>query len=72
MKVLLRLLVLFSITSVRISSLAESGHFSPSQGRGSTLWSAAVLDATTVVAVGEDGTIARTTDGGDTWTLQSY
>src|SRR5258708_32475472 len=71
MKLHSTVLVLFSITGVRTSALAQSGWRSPSPAGSNTLWSSAVLDANTVVAVGDAGTLGRTTDGGQTWTLQS-
>src|SRR5258708_26081639 len=71
MKLHFTLLVLSSITGVRESALAQSGWRSPSPAGSNTLWSSAVLDANTVVAVGDAGTIVRTTDGGQSWTLQS-
>src|SRR5215469_10757268 len=38
--------------------------------QGNNLWSVAALDASTFIAVGEFGTILRTSDGGTTWTKQ--
>ena len=39
--------------------------------QGNILRATAAVDANTVIAVGDLGTILRTTDGGATWTLQS-
>src|SRR5436190_18155295 len=39
--------------------------------RGNNLRGASFVDASTGTVVGEHGTIARTTDDGNTWTIQS-
>ncbi len=39
--------------------------------QGNHLWAVSVLDSDTFTAVGDLGTIVRTTDGGDTWTPQT-
>src|SRR5216684_6752796 len=72
MKVIPRVLLLLIIAGVRTGPLAQSGWFrqNPVLPTQNTLWSPAVLDLMTVVAVGEGGTIVRTSDGGNTWTLQ--
>src|SRR5262249_38400098 len=74
MRVLRRVLVLFfAITAVRTSaSFAQPRWFWQNPlPQGNTLFAAAAPCSNTVVAVGEVGTILRTTDGGATWTPQS-
>jgi len=73
LKIPFRVLVLsFGITSFATStSVAQSGWFWQNPfPQGNDLFAAAALDPNTVVAVGGFGTILRTTDGGDSWTLQ--
>ncbi len=72
MKALLRVLVLFfGITGIRTSSFADSGWFWQNPlPQGHRLFGVATSDPSTVIAVGDFGTILRTTDGGTTWTLQ--
>ena len=54
------------------ASFAQSGWFWQNPlPQGNPLLAAAALDANTVVAVGDFGTILRSTDGGASWTLQS-
>jgi photosystem II stability/assembly factor-like uncharacterized protein len=65
------LVVFFSITGVRTSSFAESGWFwQHPLPQGSHLQAAATPGPNIIVAVGFDGTILRSTDGGTSWTLQ--
>jgi len=73
MKASLRVLVLmFGVTGVRTISFAESGWFLQNpMPTGNDLHAVAAPEPSTVVAVGELGTILRTTDGGATWTLPS-
>ena len=72
MKVIPRVSLLLIIAGVRTGPLAQSGWFrqNPVLPTQNTLWSPAVLDPMTVVAVGEGGTIVRTSDGGITWDRQ--
>src|SRR5713226_3162005 len=72
MRVLFTVLVLFGITGLRTSSYAQSGgwFWQNPQPRGNTLYAAAVLDPSTIVAVGTSRTILRTTDSGVTWTSE--
>ena len=67
MKAVLSVLILFmSITGIRTSAFAQSGWFwqnPPPQGH--TLGAVASPDPSNVIAVGDSGTILRTTDGGD-------
>src|SRR5260370_42332504 len=67
MKVIPRVLLLLIIAGVRTGPLAQSGWFrqNPVLPTQNTLWSPAVLDLMTVVAVGEGGTIGRASDGGE-------
>ncbi len=74
LKVPFRVLVpLFGITGVAASSsFAQSGWFDQNpQPTVNDLRAVAASDPSTVVAVGRNGTILRTTDGGATWTPQS-
>src|SRR6266851_4011468 len=73
MRVFLTVLMLFvSVTGIGASSFAESGWFWQNPlPQGNDLFAAAGVDPSTVVAVGDVGTILRTEDGGATWTLQS-
>src|SRR5260370_23745615 len=70
MKVLLRVLVLFfGITGLRASAFAQPGWFWQNPlPQGNDLRAAATVDPSTVVAVGDLGTILNTTDGGANWT----
>src|SRR6266849_268151 len=53
------------------ASLAQSGWFWQNPlPQGNPLMAVSFVDANTGTAVGEYGTILRTTDGGATWTLQ--
>ncbi len=53
-------------------SLAQSGWFWQSPlPQGNRLSAVSALDSDTITAVGDVGTILRTTDGGATWTLQT-
>jgi len=53
-------------------SAADAGWFMQNPlPTGSTLNAVAVLDDNIKIAVGDSGTILRTTDGGATWMLQS-
>ena len=73
LKIPFRVLALsFGITSFATStSVAQSGWFWQNPfPQGNDLFAAVALDPSTVVAVGGFGTILRTDDGGDTWTLQ--
>jgi hypothetical protein len=54
------------------ASLAQSGWFWQNPlPQGNPLIAVSFVDANTGTAVGEYGTILRTTDGGATWTLQT-
>src|SRR5258708_22366735 len=54
------------------ASLAQSGWCCQTPlPQGTTLRAVCFVDATTGTAVGDYGTILRTTDGGATWTLQT-
>ena len=56
----------------QISVAADSGWFWQNPlPQGNPLLAVTMLDVKTVVAVGEAGTILRTTDGGTTWKQQS-
>src|SRR5215470_14626255 len=72
MRVLFRVLIFFfGITAVRTSSFAQSGWFWQNPlPQGNTLRGVATLSPSSTVAVGDFGTILRTTDGGATWTPQ--
>jgi len=73
MKILFRVLVLFfGITGVGTDvSFAQSGWFWQNPlPQGNTLNAVAVLDPQNAIAVGNSGTILRTTDSGATWTRQ--
>ena len=53
-------------------AVAQSGWFWQNPlPQGNELFATAVVDANTAVAVGDVGTILRTTDGGATWSPQS-
>ncbi len=53
-------------------SLAQSGWFWRNPlPQGNPLRAVAVVDSDTVIAVGNAGTILRTTDGGASWTFQT-
>jgi photosystem II stability/assembly factor-like uncharacterized protein len=54
------------------ASLGQSGWFWQNPlPLGNSLYAVSVLDSDTVTAVGADGTIVRTTDGGATWERQT-
>ncbi len=40
--------------------------------QGNTLWSVTTIDSNTAIAVGEAGTVIKTTDGGAHWNVQHY
>jgi len=71
--ILIRALTLFTVGGVLTAvSAAQSGRYWQNPfPTGNTLRAVAALDDQTVIAVGDYGTILRTTDGGETWTLQS-
>jgi len=52
-------------------SHSQSGWFQQNSGIAQHLWGVHFVDSTTGTAVGNAGTILRTTDGGTTWTSQS-
>lgn len=64
MKIFIRMVLGFGLLGfLRTAALAEAG--------GHSLSGVAVVDTNTLVAVGQAGTIILSTDGGQTWTLQS-
>src|SRR5215472_7245984 len=74
MKVLFRVSILFfGMAALGTSTtFAQSGWFWQNPlPQGNPLFAAAAPNSSTVVAVGAAGTILRTDDAGDTWTLQS-
>jgi photosystem II stability/assembly factor-like uncharacterized protein len=67
-----RAAVFIGIAVVPSLALAQSGWFWQNPlPQGNALWALATPDVNTSVAVGNFGTIVRTTDGGATWTVQS-
>src|SRR5262249_37258849 len=73
MKSIFRLWLLFLVIgSVSASrSFGANGWFWQNpRPQGNPLFSVSVLDANTVIAVGDVGTVIKTTDGGETWTAQ--
>ena len=60
------LLTLLSIAA----ALAAEWQWQHPLPQGNTLWNAAFADAYNGFAVGDDGTILATKDGGETWMLQ--
>ncbi len=66
------LLIGFGVIPSTSLSLAQTGwSWQNPLPQGNSLNAVAVLDSDTVTAVGADGTILRTTDGGANWTFQS-
>jgi len=65
--------VFFVILLVGVGQSVFSGTSWSAQTSGTTgfLWSVDLVDASTGYAVGNDGTILKTTDGGTTWNLAS-
>src|SRR5713101_8159986 len=66
--------VLATVVSALIGApaFADSGwYWQNPLPQGNPLFAVAAVDDHTVVAVGEPGTILRTTDGGATWSIQS-
>ncbi len=51
--------------------LAQQGWYAQSSGTTNHLRGVSFMDVNTGIAVGDSGTILRTTDGGTTWTPQS-
>ena len=55
------------------SSLFAQGWFwQYPKPQGNTLWDICILNENTAIAVGEQGTIIRTTDGGENWDVDLY
>src|SRR5438874_8127974 len=52
-------------------SPASQWHWQNPLPQGNNLRGASFVDANTGTVVGENGTIVRTTDGGNTWTIQA-
>jgi photosystem II stability/assembly factor-like uncharacterized protein len=65
MKRLLQILTMLLLTTV--GTTAQVGWFDRSTGDETVFFSVDMLDALTAVAVGPDGMILRTTDGGASW-----
>ena len=72
MRVLLRaLILLFAAVNVGTRSFADLGWFWQNPlPQGNSLRSVATPDASTVIAVGDSGTILRSIAGGASWALQ--
>lgn len=51
--------------------IAQAGWFVQTSGTSKELWGVCFTDGNTGTAVGESGTILRTTNGGDSWIAQS-
>src|SRR5712692_2012897 len=63
----------FGIAAAPTAALAQSGWFWQNPlPQGNTLNAVAAIDTDTVVAVGDLGTVARTTDKGVTWSVQHH
>src|SRR5207302_10097370 len=55
----------------KVTGGASSWHWQNPLPQGNNLRGASFVDANTGTVVGENGTIVRTTDGGNTWTIQA-
>jgi len=64
-------LLFIAFLLLQFNTLAQEGWFEQTSGTTEVLRSVNFTDALTGTAVGEEGTIIRTIDGGTTWTAQS-
>lgn len=61
---------ILSVKTMFCLVLAVSVHMLTAQPTNSGLYDVAVLDTSTIIVVGGNGTLLRTTDGGNNWTQQ--
>lgn len=64
-------LLFIAILSIQLNTLAQEGWFRQTSGTNSYLEDVSFTDSDNGTAVGENGIILRTTDGGTTWTSQT-
>src|SRR5262249_7315518 len=75
MKVNLRLSILalsLGLTSISVWSAETRWSWQNPLPQGNPLSSVAAVDANTFVAVGNTGTVIKSSDGGSTWAVQHY
>src|SRR5262245_36536149 len=62
------LLIGIGLLGLTISTASSDWFWQNPLPQGNDLWAASAPDANTIIAVGDLGTIVRSTDGGATWT----
>jgi hypothetical protein len=64
--------VVMLLASVSRSSAQPGWFWQNPRPQGNALYGVSVLNANTMIAVGDAGTVVKSTDGGAKWTVQSY